>query len=271
MTADTPKTITDWDAAYANGAAIAGADRYYDLWPQRAAKFRAGTNIITDITYGDAPRETFDLVLPGGSPKGLFVFIHGGYWKATDKSYWTHLAAGPQTLGWAVALPNYTLCPDIRIAGITRQIGRAVTAAAERIAGPIIVCGHSAGGHLAARMVCSDRPIASATGQRIIKAISISGLHDLRPLMKTVMNQVLNIDHGEAALESPALLQVAADARIDCAVGGDELPEFLRQNGLLAQHWAEAEVTVSEIAGRHHFDVIEALEDPKHPILRALA
>ena len=41
-----------------------------------------------------ARRERFVLFLPEVMAVGLMVFVHGGYWRAFDKSDWSHLAAG---------------------------------------------------------------------------------------------------------------------------------------------------------------------------------
>ena len=92
-------------------------------------------------------------------------------------------------------------------------------------------------GHLVSRMVCADSPLLDSVRQRIKSVMSISGLHDLRPLMNTAMNDDLALDHVEAASESPALLEPLSGIRISCWVGGDERPEFLRQNDLLANIW----------------------------------
>ncbi len=97
---------------------------------------------------------------PEGTPKGLLVFVHGGWWIAFDKSVWSHLAEGAVAAGWAVAMPSYTLAPEARIAEITREIGQAIEAAAARVAGQILLAGHSAGGHLVTRMVCRDTPLS---------------------------------------------------------------------------------------------------------------
>ena len=85
--------------------------------------------------YGHGTREVLDLFMPEGAPKGLVVFVHGGYWMKFDRSYWSHLAAGAQAQGWAVAMPSYDLCPRVRIADITRQIANAVAVAAREIGG----------------------------------------------------------------------------------------------------------------------------------------
>jgi len=69
---------------------------------------------------------------------------------------------------------------------------------------------------------------------RIRHVVSISGVHDLRPILRTGMNATLAIDEAEAQAESPALLRPKDNARITCWVGGGERAEFLRQSALLA-------------------------------------
>jgi acetyl esterase/lipase len=266
--------ITDWDDAYANAAHIAGGDRWPDAWVELARHWReaCGARARLDIPYGEAPRNRYDLFVPEGTPRGLVVFIHGGYWLALDKSYWSHLSRGSLERGFAVAMPSYTLCPENRIAGITREVGAAITAAAARIDGPIFITGHSAGGHLAARMVCQTTPLPTDVAARIAHTVPISALADLRPLMRTSMNDTLHIEDAEAAAESPALLAPVPGARVTCWVGADERPEFRRQSALLANVWTElgASTALVEEAGRHHFDVIDGLEDPDHLLTRSL-
>ena len=255
----------DWNDAYANMAHVPGSAELPALWAARAAEYRAGpVRIDTDIAYGTAPRERLDLVWPEGSPRGLAVFIHGGYWIRMDKSLWTHLAEGARQRGWAVALPQYTLAPEARIAEITRQMGVAIALAAERVAGPIRIAGHSAGGHLATRMVCADNPLPAAVQARVQHVLSISGLHDLRPLMWTDMNAEQRIDEAEALRESPALLRPAEGARVTAWVGGGERPDFIRQAQLLALIWGGlgAQITCEVDSTHNHFTVIEALCDP---------
>lgn len=266
--------ITDWDDAYANAAHIAGGDRWPDAWvaPARHWREACGARAMLDLPYGDAPRNRYDLFLPEGGPRGLVVFIHGGYWLALDKSYWSHLSRGPLARGFAVAMPSYTLCPESRIGGIVREIGTAITAAAARIDGPIFITGHSAGGHLAARMVAAPSPLTPEVAARVAHTVPISALADLRPLMRTEMNDTLRIDDAEAAAESPALLAPLHGARVTCWVGADERPEFRRQSALLANIWTGLGAATARVEepGRHHFNVIDGLEDPDHPLTRAL-
>lgn len=261
----------DWDDAYANSAHIPGAESIAAAWPRDAAAFRSSAYGRYDIPYGAHPRKRYDLFLPGGPPKGLFVFIHGGYWMAFDKSSWSHLAAGVVARGWAAVLPGYRLCPDVSIGRITAQIGAALGHAAARLTGPIAVSGHSAGGHLAVRMVCEDAPIDPAVRSRISHVLGISGLYDLRPLRHTSMNATLRLTAAEARRESPALLTPMSDARVTAWVGADERPEFRRQSTLLVQSWNKLGVRMRhvEAPGRHHFNVFAPLGDPDSALTRA--
>ncbi|MCP4184760.1 MAG: alpha/beta hydrolase, partial [Hyphomicrobiales bacterium] len=206
-----PSRIMDWDDAYANREHVANAQDYFDKWEIIAPQFRqewadGAGDLVMDESYGPGQREKLDLFVPVGEPKGLFVFVHGGYWVALDKSKWSHLALSALQQGWAVAMPSYTLCPDIKISGITKQIGAAIENAAARVEGPIVLAGHSAGGHLVSRMGCQNAPLDSSVIQRINRIISISGLHDLRPMLRLKLNDSLKLDAIEADAESPALL-----------------------------------------------------------------
>jgi acetyl esterase/lipase len=271
-----PDPAIDWDEAYANASHIPDGSAYPARWLERAWAFcqalTAADRARTDLVYGPAPRNRLDLFLPEGRCRGLVVFVHGGFWKAFDKSSWSHLARGSLERGYAVAMPSYSLCPEVRISTITEEVAAAIGHAALHVPGDILLCGHSAGGHLVTRMACQGSPLGAAAASRIVRIVSISGLHDLRPLMATRMNDVLRIDPDEARRESPALLRPRPHQAVTCWVGADERPEFVRQNRLLAEAWngSGARMAVVEEPGRHHFDVIDGLAEAGHPLTRAL-
>ncbi len=264
--------MVDWEDAFANGAYIDGAEAYPPAWAAAAEAFRATARVRLDLPYDSASRARYDLFEPAAAPLGLVVFVHGGYWLRFDKSTWSHLAAGPVAAGWAVALPSYTLAPEARISEITAQIGRAITVASAEVDGPIVLAGHSAGGHLVTRMACADGPLPPQVQGRVAHVLSLSGLHDLRPLRATQMNPKLRLSADEAARESPALLDPAPGLRISAWVGGHERPEFLRQSALLREAWARkgADARLVVEAGLHHFNVIDGLTRPDSALTHAL-
>lgn len=258
-----------YDEAYQNAKYIPGGDAFPALWAARAAAFRVARAAAArlGLRYGAAPAEWFDLFLPDGAPEGLLIFIHGGFWLECGPRDYSHLASGALARGRAVAMPAYTLAPAARIPGMTRQIAAAVAAAADAVAGPVVLTGHSAGGQLAARMACADVALPGTVLARLTRVVPISPLADLRPLRETAMNETLGLDAAEAMAESPALLPRRPGPDVRAWVGGAERPAFLDQARRLGNAFA-CPVTVEP--GRHHFDVIEGLERPDSPLMRAL-
>lgn len=257
------------DDAYAITPHIACGTEYPARWTAQAQTFRdafvAQGRAELGLPYGPSERQAFDLFHPEGSAKGLCVFVHGGYWLRFDRSFWSHLAAGTLARGWAVAMPSYDLCPDVRIADITTQIARAITAAAARVDGPLVLAGHSAGGHLVARMAVPG-VLPDNVAARLRHVMPISPVADLRPLLQTSMNADFRLDMAAAEAESPALMP-APLVPVTVWVGADERPVFLNQARWLAEAWNAAH----EVAqGRHHFDIINALGDPDSAMIGQL-
>lgn len=268
--------IADWDDAYANAKYIPDGMAYPERWNADAKAFRermaAAGRMRADIAYGDAPRNRADLFMPEGTPKGLAVFVHGGFWQAFDKSTWSHFAAGAVAHGWAAALPSYTLAPEARLTQMTQEIGAAVAHLAGLVDGPLRLAGHSAGGHLVSRMMCADSPLPEAVRARLAHVLSISGLHDLRPLtLAPKMNGVLKMDAAEARAESAALCDPLPGIAMTAWVGAAERPEFIRQSELLANVWTGCAVETRLVAepDLHHFNIVSGLADRDSAITRA--
>lgn len=268
MSSATADTGIDWEEAFVNGDRIAGGAGFPALWAARAAAFRETALVELDIPYGGTERQAFDLFHPAAAPRGLAVFVHGGYWLGSDKSSWSDLAEGALARGWTVAMPGYRLAPQVRVSQIARDVAQAIAAAAARVPGPIRLAGHSAGGHLVTRMVTTSSPLSEAVADRVERVVSISGLHDLRPLRLNAMNDTLRLDAAEAVAESPALGRPRGGVEVTAWVGARERPEFLRQAALLAEAW---DIPLVADPGRHHFDVIDGLKDPDHPLCQAFS
>lgn len=271
----------DWDKAYDNRAAVGMAEvEAFIARIENAAKaFRAEMTRLgrarLDQAYGEAPRQRYDLFLPDRSPTALAVFVHGGYWRSFDKSYWSHLAAGAIARGSAVAIPSYTLCPEARIRDIAREIRSFLTKIASDIEGPIHLAGHSAGGHLVTTSTVLGRSsdaLDRGLGERVVKVVTISGVHDLRPLLKTAMNDTLRLDLAEAREQSPLLQEPPPGIDLTCWVGADETPAFRLQNRLLADAWSGlgAKTEIVEARSKNHFSVIEDLANPESALTKTL-
>lgn len=256
------------DDAYANADHIDGAEDFPPRWSSDAAAFRdvQGARGQIDVRYGPSDRQKFDFFQPTGVSRGTVVFVHGGYWKAFDKSSFSHLAAGALARGWAVAMPSYDLCPDVRISDISTQIAAALSEVANRTQGPIALAGHSAGGHLVARMM-DPLLVAGEVRDRIEHIVLISPVADLMPLLQTSMNDVLQLDASEAEAESPLNMSPPHGVNVSVWVGSEERPVFLEQAETFARTWGARHVVAE---GKHHLDVIDDLADPDSALIAAL-
>jgi arylformamidase len=256
------------DDAYANAPYIKYSDSFEDRLVAASSAFVAamGERAQLGLSYGDGERLAYDLFLPEGTPKGTVFFIHGGYWLKFDRSYFSHLAAGAVSNGWAVAMPSYDLCPDVTIAEITRQIALALDVVAGHTNGPIAVTGHSAGGHLSARML--DKGLVSqAVADRMTAVVPISPLSDLRELMKTSMNDDFGMDEAAAIAESPIFMTDRHSAKVTIWVGSDERPVFLDQAKWLVDAWGAGQFIAQ---GENHFTVIDAMCEADSEMVKVL-
>ena len=82
------------ERGYNNRAAVPDHQRWFATWAELSNAARDRYRPRLDLRYGSNPKETLDLFVPSGRPRGTFVFIHGGYWRALDKSDF-RFVAGP--------------------------------------------------------------------------------------------------------------------------------------------------------------------------------
>jgi arylformamidase len=262
----TALTAEEVERGYNNRAAVPDHLQWFERWAKASAEARAKYAPKLDLRYGPGPKETLDLFLPAGRPRGTLMFVHGGYWRALDKSDSSFVAGPFVEQGIAVAVQNYDLCPQVTIAHIVEETRRCVAwlarEGAKHGADPsnLVVSGHSAGGHLAAMMLATPAPGFGLERPPVAGAVSLSGVHDLAPMVQFSFNADFRLDAAEAARLSPALLPVASRAPILAAVGADETVEFLRQAQLLWDAWPANRPSVDggplAIPGRHHFSVV---------------
>ncbi len=270
----------DYEAEYNNRARVPEHPEIFARWTRDAELFRdealKSGRAELGLYYGDTPRQYFDLFLSeAGAAAPLAIFIHGGWWRSLDPSFYSHVARGPNARGIGVAVVGYDLCPNVSIADIIEQMRRACAFLWQRFSRRMLVYGHSAGGHLAAAMVATDWAslYPKAPTDLIPAGYSISGVFDLTPLVGISVNQDLRLDAAKARDVSPVFWPVQSGRIFDAVVGGLESSEFKRQSQIIAQAWrqAGAQTRYEEIAGANHFTVIELLADPQSAMTARVA
>ncbi|MFY9511904.1 MAG: alpha/beta hydrolase [Rubrivivax sp.] len=260
------------DAEYNARAAIPDHAEIFDGWIAASAMARAGSPAQLDIAYGDGAGETLD-VFPASAPAApVLVFVHGGYWRARDKSEFSFIAPSFNADGAMLVLPNYALAPAVTVEHISLQMVQALAWTwrnAARFGGDpsrIVVAGHSAGGHLAAMLLsCRWKQVdAELPANLVTGALSISGVFDLEPLRHTNFLQPdLQLTPASVARLSPAFFPRPKAGKLYTVAGGDESGEFLRQNKLIREVWGPTAVPVCEtLSARNHLTVLQSLADP---------
>ncbi len=261
-------TSTERDAAYDNLGAVPEAPQLNAARVEAAAAFRAAHAGHLDLAYGPGLREAWDL-FPGADPAApCLAFIHGGYWQRNRREDFAVMAEGALAMGWSAALMGYTLCPEATMTQLAWQVHAALdwlsdNAAAHGIGGPVVLAGHSAGGHLAA--LGAEHPAVTA-------AMPIAGIFELGPIRDTNLNTALRLTDEEVVSLSPIRRPVVMKP-MAVVYGAAELPELCRQSRDFhaVRAAAQAPGPLWPVPGADHFRVIEALREPGGALLRLAA
>jgi arylformamidase len=264
----TPFEAPDWrsmsqqdrDRGLNNGVAVTGSPDIVAGWERRSAETRARYPTHIDLRYGQRERNRIDF-LKAAEKAPTLLFIHGGYWQTRAKEVFTVMAEGPMAHGINVALIGYTLAPEATLDEIVAEIHAGIDFLAEQLpalggdAGPVLVSGWSAGGHLTAMAL---------TNPHVKAGIGISGIYDLEPIRASYLNEKLRLDATMSNRNSP-LMQAGGPAKpLALVVGGGELPLLRKQTADFAGHRAQygLPVTYEEIPGANHFTIMNELMSP---------
>ena len=258
-------------------AAFPDHPQWFARWAVDSAAARTRLETRLDVRYGSGPKQTMDLFLTERA-RGTLLFIHGGYWRALDKSDHSFVAPPFVARDISVAVINYDLCPGVDIARIVEECREAVAWLRREgpryglAVEPLVVSGHSAGGHLAAMLVATDWRARGLPPRTIAGAVALSGVFDLEPLVQVSFNVDLKLDAGRAYLVSPIHLQPRVPTTVLIAAGADETSEFVRQSWLLWERWPECHPSGRRsplfVAGRHHFSVVSDLGSAESELVR---
>ena len=254
------------DVAYNTSDAVADSAALNAGRIAASAACRAAWPGSLDVPYGPEERQRWD-IFPAADPAApCFVFIHGGYWQRNRREDFCCLGEGLRAHGWSVALPGYTLAPQATMSAIVSEIHAALDwlaahGAEHGVAGPVLLSGWSAGGHLTAMGLGHDRVAAG---------LAISGIYELGPIRDTYLNQACRLTDEEIVALSPLRLPPVRKT-LAITYGTAELPPLIHDSRALHRTRAAAHLPGSLIpaAGANHFTIVEELRQPDGLLVRA--
>jgi acetyl esterase/lipase len=158
---------------------------------------RPGPPPARTVPYGPAPHQVYEVHEPTTPARAWVVLVHGGFWRAAwDRTHLRPLAAALTREGYAVALVEYTRTGmagggwpgtfDDVVAAVTTVRTR------ESRALPVVLVGHSAGGHLAVWLLHQQATTGLPGVGPVVGAVSLAGCLDLRMVAE------LGLDEGAA-------------------------------------------------------------------------
>ncbi|MBB1077665.1 alpha/beta hydrolase [Rhodoferax sp. 4810] len=266
---ETPAQI---DAQYNPAIRLPDATAPARHYAQRSAQARAQLRCVLDLSYGPTLAETLD-IFPADAPNApVFVFLHGGYWRALSSKDFSCIALGLQPLGITTVVVNYALCPWVTLDEITRQVRAALAWTIKNITSyggdptRVAIGGHSAGAQLTAMCLQTawvqnyglpDNPLAAA--------VLVSGIYDIAPLRFSYLQPLIQLDDGIIRRNSPAFSVRPCTTPIWVNWGDQETPEFARQSALFHQAWLAQGNTseLSALAQADHYTGIHGFEVPE--------
>jgi acetyl esterase/lipase len=176
---------TSFVSAFLGGFAVWGTRPIRaeaDILPRTAIKE------TFDLRYfAGRDRQTLDVFAPkGAKDRPVVLFVHGGSWVIGDKNmFGVHRAVGRFLArhGYVAVLINYRLSPAVKHPEHARDVARAFTWVRANIAkyggnsDQIVLCGHSAGGHLVSLLATDETYLKGADRAALRGVVSVSGVY----------------------------------------------------------------------------------------------
>lgn len=269
-----------FDAQYNPSIALSDPAAPGRQFVQRAQHARAAYRCTLDVPFGPTREETLD-IFPADAPKApVFVFIHGGYWRALSSKEFSWVATGLQALGITTVVTNYALCPRVTIDEITRQTRAALAWVLRNIQhhggdpSRVAIGGHSAGGHLTAMALQTAWEADYGLPQDpFAGALLFSGIYDIEPLRYSYLQPQIQLDDRTIRRNSPAFSARPCSTPAWITWGGAETTEFARQSALFDAAWKAQGNTaqLQAIPGANHFTVIDGFMSPDSAVCQWLA
>lgn len=249
---------------YSPSSCVSNYEDLVKSYTDESLKISKKLRFEKDLIYGISKNEILDLCLASVVNSPLVVFIHGGYWQLLSKDDCLFPAQEFNDLDISYCAIDYTLAPDAHISEMVDQCRRSIKWLYEHSneygydRDKIFLIGSSAGAHLAAMTMLTDWSKYHLPSNIIKGSTLLSGVYDIRPIVKTYINEPLNLDMDSALELSPLFLVEPNDGEVIISWGENETSEFKRQSIEFEKKWKHAgnKSNLLEVKGNNHFDIV---------------
>nr|ACO14724.1 Probable arylformamidase [Caligus clemensi] len=236
--------------------------------------------------YGNRPSNKLEIFGLSQKNKGtpIFVYISGGYWQELSGDISLYPVQPQFDEGISSIIVDYSRAPIVTMQDIVEEIIEAskliLDIALEHKTKSIILAGHSAGGQLCSMVLTSDWFASLPKPHRsMFKAVfHLSGVFRLKPLLKTYVNDKLQMDEELAERLSPLSLGnlrklgETALPHTFIIAGEKDSPLFIEQ----AKEFTSEMIKMSNIQGvtfqiipqMDHFNLVENLCSKNYTITK---
>jgi acetyl esterase/lipase len=250
------------------------------------------------IRYGTRPEQVADVRLPArraaamSRPSPLVIFLHGGFWRAAyDRSHTGPMAAALAAAGYVLCVPEFrrTGQPGGGWPGTFEDVAAAVDRTPGLVreaagpgavaAGPVLLAGHSAGGHLALwaagrHLLGPDSAWRSALGARgVLVLAGVSNLADCydqglgRDAAAALMGGgPLDFPQRYRDADPAVLLPLGCPVRLVHGSLDNAVPVTMSRDYVSLGRAAGDDTTMTELPDASHVDLIDPLS-PAWPVV----
>jgi len=218
------------------------------------AGLAADVTIHEHLAYGPHERHRLDLYVPNNASAEtpVVLFLYGGSWKWGSRGRYAFVGYGLASRGFAVAVADYRLYPEVRFPDFNHDAARAAAwLQAERgrfglEPGQLNLMGHSAGAHIAALIALDPQYLAGRgfSPTDLGRVVGLAGPYGMYPSRIDFIADIFPSATDEAkarpvtfarAEAPPMLLLHGADDSIVSPKNSETLANLLTIEGAAAE------------------------------------
>ncbi|WP_422104347.1 alpha/beta hydrolase [Winogradskyella sp.] len=244
---------------------------FLDINENESQRIRDNSLCHLDETYGDALLQSLD-IFPSSVPNSpILVFIHGGYWRALDKRSYSFVAKPFVKNKITTCVINYRLMPNVDMATVLNDVAASIRWIQKKAfhyngtSDKLVLCGHSAGGHLALMTYLMNEDLRS----NILAICSLSGIFDLGPIKNSYLNELLQLSAKDVDYYSVSNKDLAIlTCPVLLSVGSEETHFFVEQSkSLYRENRSKAPIAYYEYPELNHYQIVHKLGEEDNPIV----